>query len=110
MPKIITSPVKHFPGTVTLSDPLTFSQCFAIEDALEVSLKLEKETTLRRYYYALLPGVLACIEKWELDNFPAIVARENFPASPKKPVSELISWLIAEISKLYLGEVEIPNV
>ena len=56
-----------------------------------------------------LAGILACVEKWELSNFPENVTIETFPFSPRKASHELIEWLFGEIRKVYLGELDIPN-
>lgn len=100
MPKLITSPVDAWPGTVTLASPLTFPQRFAIEDALTVARSLG-EASEARFNYALLPGILACVERWELGNFPAEPTVDTWPATPRSASAQLIAWLITEIVKLY---------
>jgi len=54
------------------------------------------------------PAILACIEKWNIDNF-SLTATGQLPASPRKHTHELIDWLFSEIKKVYFGELEIPN-
>jgi hypothetical protein len=107
MSKIITSPIKRWPGTVTLSDPLTYPQRFAYEDSLEAARGLG-ETTIGRIHYALLPGVLACVEKWELTGMPAVIATETFPSTPKKSAAELLSWLVKEVATLFEESEDVP--
>lgn len=128
MGKIITSPVKRWRGTVTLSDPLTIPQVMAYEDAMRAGKEAalehgntvqvknksgEEETQANffsaRYLYTILPGVCACVEKWELEGLPAVVTAENFPGSPKMDSARLLSWIIGEISKLYTEAEEVPN-
>ena len=109
MPKIITSPVKHFPGTVTLSDPLTFPQTFAFEDAIKESKSLSKDATLRRFHYALLPGILACVEKWDLKDITN-PTRDTFPSTPDGSVVQLLTWLLNAITALHKETTDIPNV
>lgn len=108
MPKTITSPVKHFPGTVTLSDPLTFPQTFAFEDATEVSQKLGKDASFNRHLHALLPGILACVENWDIKGI-ANPTPGTFPSTPSAAVIDLLTWLVNEITILYQEAVEIPN-
>lgn len=100
MSKVITSPVDEWPGTVTLHDPLTFPQRFAFEDALTAARELREESEAR-FNYALLPGVLACVESFQLSNFPTQPAPDNWPSTPKEPTAKLVAWLVGEIAKLY---------
>lgn len=108
MPKTITSPVKRFPGTVVLSDPLTFPQAFAFEDALASVKEAREGENMGRIRYALLPGVLACVEEWHLTGFPEQPALDNFPSTPRVSVASLIDWLVGEITALYREADEVP--
>jgi hypothetical protein len=109
--KIIPSPIKRFPGSVTIADPLTLPQVEAIEAGLE--LPKDTDGDGRVFFTVLdknqLPAVLACVEKWELQNFPDPLTADNFPFSPRKDSHDLIVWLFGEIRKVYLGELDIPN-
>jgi hypothetical protein len=109
MSKVITSPVKRWPGTVTLSDPLTFPQVIAFQDAIDVADELGSSATVSKYNQALLPGVLECVEAWELENFPSPVGMDNFPATPRKASSDLIGWLVTELVKLFTDSEPDPN-
>jgi hypothetical protein len=108
MSKVITSPVKKFPGTVTISDPLTYPQCFALEDGFEAVAALDKNAGPRRIRYAVLPGIMACVEAWNIEGFPENVTAETFPASPGIASAELLDWLIGEITAIQKGD-EVPN-
>jgi hypothetical protein len=99
MSKIITSPVKRFPGTVTLSDPLTFPQALAWEKAIAAAR--EDTTSILAVNAALLPGVFACAEKWDITGLPNPPQADTFPATPGKPVSELVAWLVREVATLF---------
>jgi hypothetical protein len=101
MSKVIKSPVKRFPGEVTLSDPLTFPQVFAIQDALAEAGELGPDSNVMRYNRAILPGVLECVEKWGLKNFPKDPTPDTFPATPSLASANLVAWLISEISELF---------
>lgn len=109
MSKVITSPVKRFPGTVVISDPLTFPQVFAFGDALNAVDALGENPTILHVRATQLPGVLACVEEWKLENFPSNVTVDSFPATPPKSCAQLIAWLIGEISTLFREAEEIPN-
>lgn len=108
MSKVITSPVKHFPGTVTLADPLTFPQVIAFQDALN-SVGEMGTTTRAKINYTMLPAILKCIEKIDLAGFPKNVGADNWPASPRQSSAELIGWLIDEIVILHNEAETVPN-
>ena len=105
MSKVITSPVKRWPGTVILSDPLTFPQVFAVEDMFKAREELDEKASINRVNHVMLPGITACVEEWHLDNFTV----DPFPATPLKSVTELIAWLVEEIAVLFQEAEEIPN-
>lgn len=124
MGKIITSPIKRFAGTVTLADPLTYPQLIAWEDCIDRARAHEpepdaqdSEKSLRyvdiarrpRLSQIMLPGIIACVEKWELAGFPENVTEETFPSTPRISAGLLLVWLIDEINKLYDETGEIPN-
>lgn len=108
MSKTITSPSKRWAGSVTISDPLTLPQAEAIESALEFSAHGDKVylTVIDKSY---LPAVFACVEKWELSNFPENPEIGNIPMSPRKESSELYQWIWGAIRGVYLGESQVPN-
>jgi len=106
--KIITSPVKRYPGTVILADPLTFPQAFAFEDALAAVQEIRESGSMARMRYAILPGILACVEAWHLEKLPEQPALDSFPSTPRKSVAELIDWLTLEITALYRESDDVP--
>jgi hypothetical protein len=109
MGKVITSPVPRFPGTVTLSDPLTFPQVFAFGDAYTAARALGEGATLLRVKYAVLPGLIACVEKWELGGgFPASPTPDTWPSTPVQAAVSLIVWLEGEISDLFTEAETVP--
>ncbi len=109
MSKILTSPVKKWPGEVILSDPLTFPQVFAFEDALGAAREQGENATVLRANAALLPGVIACVEEWHLANFPEHPTPETFPATPARASAQVVAWLVGEIGKLFSEAEEVPN-
>lgn len=107
--KILSSPSKRWHGSVTISDPMTLPQVMAIEEVFgspEGKGRVMKSVIDRK----LLPAILACVEHWNLENFPEAVTVETFPATPRAESSALIRWLWNELYKVYIGETEIPNV
>lgn len=106
MSKVITVTGK-WAGTVTLTDPLTLPQAQLIEAGLKQPEGHEGEA---RIWLSVLdaeklPAVLACVEKWELENFNP----EPFPASPRGASHKLIDFIFSELVTIYMGEKEVPN-
>jgi hypothetical protein len=112
MSKVIKSPVDHFAGEVTLSDPLNFPQVFAFRDAMAAGRALipqveddaesdEAEVDQLEYNFAVLPGILACVEKWDLDNVPANPELDTFPATPSLESNEMLAWLLGEVVSIF---------
>ena len=103
----IESPSKKWPGKIYLPDFLTFPQFAAFRDALDAAVAEPDKLKSDRL---LLPGIVACVERWELDSgFPANVTPETFPATPIKSADSLIRKLRDELLALILEESEIPN-
>lgn len=92
-------------GSVTFCDPLLLPHAEAIEDWLAGKDEAKATDELKR----TLPMLSACVEKWELANFPLSPTPETFPLSPKLGSDSLLSWLVGEILKIYYGELEVPN-
>ena len=112
--RIIESPVEYFKGTVQLSDPLTFPQVIAFQDTIRETMQLMNEDgrenmTLAKLHYGLLPGILACVEKWELENMPEKPTIKNFPATPITAAGKLVDWLRKEILGLVIEAEAVPN-
>lgn len=110
MSKTIVSPVKRWPGTVVISDPLTYPQVFAWRDAIQAAQVIEGETEVDVHArnYALLPGILACTEEWHLEKFPENLNADNFPATPPASANRLLAWLVNEINLLFQEADEVP--
>ena len=125
MSKILTSPVKKWPGTITLPDFLTIGQAMKWEEALSKSRdilpecepfekdkpltenqakRIDKQTTAEALNL-ILPGILACVESWNLEGLDP----NKFPATPLLSRAILVSWIVDEITKLYNEENEVPN-
>ena len=97
---------------MVLHDPLTYPQVIAYQDAISDVVKLMedgKEPTLQRLNFALLPGIFACVEKWNLENIPENLTIESFPATPMQAAGELIDWLREEVLLLITQATEVPN-
>ncbi len=100
MGRVITSPVKRWPGTVTLAEPLNVMQFIAWKDALKGAPDLAVDYD--RYCAALLPGVCACVEKWGLEGLGQL-SPETFPYTPRAEADELLAWLVRDIRRVVAG-------
>lgn len=103
MPKTITSPSEKWPGTVTLRDPLYLPQVAAFEAGLAQAAELPAGASLMAFFGAVMPGVYACIERFDLQGWEA-QSPERFPATPREEVVKLGAWLVAEVRALYQEE------
>jgi hypothetical protein len=99
----------HFSGSVTFSNPLSLDQEAAFEEAgaaarevMNRAGNLAPSAIMR----AALPGILSCVEKWDLTNVPAEVSMDSWPLRPRVQVADLFSWLMTEITKLYTDSTE----
>ena len=102
MGKVVISPSLRWPGQVSVSSPLTLPQALEWEKAIRTAQSLEGDITITDINAAMIPGILACIETWELEGLDP----DKFPASPRAESRDLISWLVKEITSVYVGEEE----
>jgi len=100
MSRVITSPSQRWPGTVTLADPLTFVQYIAWRDTLRAAP--DPAADYDRYCLALLPGLCACVEQWNLEGVGQL-SPDTFPASPRRAADELLSWLVSALRVIITG-------
>ena len=98
--KTITSKIKEFPGTVDLISPVPYPVFIEWEKAVSRA----EEDTQGEKELALWAGVKAMSEKWDIKGFDL----DNPVASPRKPVMELLTWIIKEVG-LVINEVTDPN-
>lgn len=109
MSKVIQSPVKRWPGSVTIADPFTLSQAMLVEQALgKPEADEDGRTWLTAYDGLKLPAVMGCVEKWDLQNF-VFAADGSFPASPRNATHHLVDWIFQELVTIYIGELDAPN-
>jgi hypothetical protein len=112
MPRILTSTIPDFPGTITLPDHLDMGQLTAYEDGEQDARDLaqaEKEkptkNALRNLDAIYLPVIAQCV----VSNDIAGWGNDHFPLTPRLPSHELMAWIIRELNTMYWGELEIPN-
>jgi hypothetical protein len=111
MSRVVPSPVAAWPGTVTLAEPLTFPQLIAYQGAAREAKGVQDNNgTFAEWFYAILPGILACVEKWELGGgFPDGVTADTFPATPEDDSQALIGTLLRELRAARAGPQAVPN-
>lgn len=94
-------------------DPLTYPQLIAYYDAVDEVQALrengKKEIPVLKLRFILLPSLIGCVKKWNLENFPTEVTEKNFPATPNQPAGELIDWIQSEVILLMTEASEVPN-
>ncbi len=105
--RICFSPVKRFGGQVTLPETYTFGQVMAWEQALDAA----SEAGGKGYaaWHALLPGIIACVDKWELTGVPEQPTPETFPFTPLVSANKLMAWLMGEVQAQIAAGDELPN-
>lgn len=100
-----------------LPDYLTTPQAVAWEQAIRAAqahIEGGSVTFLQAGFDAqiradFLPAICAIVAEWRLDNFPAAVTPETFPASPAKSAGKLITAIVKAISDLLAEEDDIPK-
>jgi len=115
MTRIIASPVAKWPGKIHLADPLTYPQYAAWWDALQAATAGKAGLTIGdlakdpRLVNATLPGLLACVERWELTGFPEVVTAETFPATPRGASVRLLIAVLNAVNEIVTESDAIPN-
>jgi len=111
MSKKIESPVDRFPGHVILSDPLTYPQVFAFEDAIKAANEQREKDpeNFGRMFYCWLPGILPCVEEWHIKGIPEHPTQDTFPATPRLAAANLMGWLVGELTVLQVEAEVVPN-
>lgn len=111
--KLVQSKIERYPGSITLADPLNIRQAMLVEAGMqrpkEDEVGEDGKVWLSVVDEKRLPAICACVEKWELENFPNDVTPETFPASPRLDTAKLIEWLFYEIRLVYFGDLSVPN-
>jgi hypothetical protein len=115
MTKRIDSPVAKFPGYVLLPDFLILPQVRTFEDALDTIDEIRKDAPkdsrvfISKLDAVYLPVILSIVAEWHIEGLPDKPMIESFPLTPRKATADLIAWLVDEIRRMWIGEIEIPN-
>jgi hypothetical protein len=122
MPRVFTSTIERWQGTVTLCEPLDIEQVMLIEDALDALAEVHAQKKGSIYLSQLpsggadlqwtsredhifIPVIERCVQKWDLQNFTP----SPFQATPRSDSHILVRLLWNELLKIYQGEKEVPN-
>ena len=103
MPKRVDCPIKRWPGVVTFKDPIPLADCVILEHSIKTMRDLGEDITQVEAEALLLPGVLACIERFELGNGFTL---DPFPGTPRRSSAQLVAWLIDQVMLVYRDEAE----
>jgi hypothetical protein len=103
------SPVKKFPGSVTMPDYLSYPQVLAFRRAVKEAKELGDDVPLFEYNHALLPGIIPCVEKWEIPSLPQSITADSFPVAPSQASQRFTAWLIRLVTELMNEAEDIPN-
>ncbi len=102
----IPSPVKRWPGTVTLPAYLSWPQIKLWRTASE---EAKASTDMVDQEMAWLRAICAIVEEWDLKGLAPHLTPETFPATPPRAGVLLINWLIQSIGAVIAEEDEAPN-
>ncbi len=109
MGKIITSPVKRWPGTITIAYPMTLPQVALYQRAIIEIIEYGDKITAIIQGAVLWRTLRPLIEKWNIKKLP-FPNEDNFPGYPKKAVDEFFIWFFKEINKAHKeAEEEVPK-
>lgn len=106
------SPVEKFPGYIVLPDYLILPQVRTFENALSGLENIPQNDGFIRFGVLdehRLPVVLECVQEWHIEGVPENPTVDTFPLTPKRAASDLLKWAFEEVSKVYIGEIEVPN-
>ena len=100
-------------GSITINSHLTYPQVIAYETAIAAGqeyLEEHGENGMTAVYnHLVLPGLIGCVEEWNLADFPETVTADTFPATPRVAAAKLMVWVIEAIRKVMRDDEEIPN-
>lgn len=108
MTRVISSPTKRFPGTITLPDFLTIPQARAWEECLDGARALRDRGisyTSVEYIAVWEPGLREVVQAWDVEGF----SHDPLQTTPRGAVLDLIVMVVNEITGMYQGEVDDPN-
>ena len=105
MTKIINSPVKKFPGSITLPDALPLAKVLAFDKAMRAASDLP----IIERAAVCLDAIMDCIEVFQIKGQPDKPTSQTFLYTPAAAATDLYIWLLTSVTALVVGEKEIPN-
>jgi len=116
MSKVLQSPSKRWPGSISIPTYLTLPQVMAwraaLDKAAEFVERIDDEritiTNPQGYYLAMLDVCCSLVEKWELAGLGHLTS-ETFPGTPAAASLELARFVVTAFADLISGEDELPK-
>lgn len=125
MSKKVLCEIEGFKGFVHFAQPLNLEQVFAIEDAQDKAIEIEPSAFLTklnerrgtpdtvswssRVDVHIIPAIVKCVDKFEIEGLPEKLTLETFPATPRSKATAFVSWCFNQLMTIYAGEQEVPN-
>jgi hypothetical protein len=103
MSKTIESPVKKFPGTVTIASPMFHPQVRAILQAVRDA---KEDAATDRRSEILIAGIVPSVESSTIAGWDGTA--DHFPATPVRSSEKLLYWLFEEIMREVREDDELP--
>lgn len=105
----ITSKNDRLTGSVDLPDMLTFPQLAAFRKAHRAALMELDGGGDAEYFAAVLPGVLAVVQRWDVEGIPERPTLDTFPTKPLRPILALLNEIVTAIIDMVREADETPN-
>ena len=109
MGKVIESPVKEFPGTVEIFQPVPYPEFITWEkkiaesdEALQLVIKGDPKYTQGEAEYLTWKAIAGMVQNWNIEKFD--ISKPS--ADPRVSVMQLMAWLVREIGKVINGDVD----
>lgn len=112
--KTVSIDFQPFVGTVAMPDYLTLPQVLAFEDVNAQIREMRENNSagalsISKVDALNVPLVLSIVTEWHIETLPVDLSLENFPMTPRLASAKMLAAIIREITKLYRGEIDIPN-
>ena len=108
---VIKSDSKKWPGSVTIVEQLTLPQAELIDDgnAAQYANPRGGRVSFTAIDKARFPALLACVEKWDLQNISTPPTLDTWPWHSRIENHALINKIWSALLDVYHGEEEVPN-
>jgi len=108
MSKTVKSPIEVLPGSITISQPVLYPQYVKYRRLMGESDQAHEDGDNVAQEYKAWAAVCACLDAFDVPGFENRDP-EQFPASPRRAVVDLLLWALSEVNKVITGEETVPN-